>query len=267
MSKNENSKKFFALHDENYKKKLSILDPNRMGIVITCPRCNTLSWLKLPENRTGWDDEILLACPSACGYGGFVDTFKPKATKRDDAGDFDIDTICKKYKTSYAFNGYVHRCPVCYIENPREILEFIVCKAEKAIKENHSRDELIQLLSNIVSAFDGVMRRCYEIHMANKNIVNYKTPSFQNITSVKDKLADLIRIESTVDDWHKFVKVFQKRHLFVHSLGVVDQKYIDKTGDTTVSVGKQVSLNSEEVLFLAKNTLKIVVVFFAHHLS
>jgi len=267
MSSSENSRKFFALQDENYKKKLASLDPERSGIVITCPQCNALSWLKLSESRSDWDDQIYLACPSACGYGGFVETFQPKAIKREEAGNFDIDTICSRYKTPYAFNGYVHRCPFCYIENPREILFSFVEKAEIAHKENHSREKLIQLTNDIVSAFDGVMKRCFQIHMSNKKITTYKTPSFQNIIAVKDDIAHLIKIDKVVDDWRMFIKIFQKRHLFVHSLGVVDQKYIDKTGDTTVIIGKQVPLNSEEVLFLARNALKIVMTFFGHHLS
>ncbi|HIH4317893.1 TPA: hypothetical protein ACYSBI_001832 [Morganella morganii] len=253
--------------DENYKEKLSILDPNRIGISIKCPECSALSWLKLPETRTGFDSEIFLACPSACGYGGLINTFSPVACKRDDAGDYDVDTICKQYKTPYAFNGYVHRCPVCYIENPRDVMKSMVNKVETAVKDNQSRDKLIQLLSDVVSTFDGVMRRCYEIHMVNENIKNYKNLSFQNITLVKDSIAHLIQIDMIVDDWDMFVRIFQKRHLFIHSLGVVDQKYIDKTGDTTVPIGKQISLSSEEVLFLAKNTSKIVMMFFGLHLS
>ncbi|ELJ4027490.1 hypothetical protein QQW46_001191 [Escherichia coli] len=267
MSTIENRKKTLPLHDESYKKKLSSLDPNRIGLVINCPKCNTLSWLKLPENQMGWDDQIILACPSACGYGGLIDTFKPTATKRVNAGDFDIDTICRKYKTPYAFNGYVNRCPVCYIENPREILMSFVEKAEIAHIKNHPREKLIQLTNDIVSAFDGVMKRCFQIHMSNGQITGYKTPSFQNIIAVNDDITHLIKLDKVVDDWRMFIKIFQKRHLFVHSLGVVDQKYIDKTGDASVTIGKQVPLNSQEVLFLAQNTSKIVMTFFGQHLS
>ena len=267
MSENEAYKKLHASHEKNYKKKLTQLDPNRTGLVITCPKCQDLSWLMLPECKTGWNDEIYLACPSACGYDGLIDTFRPIAKLRDDAGSFDIDTICKTYKTPYAFNGYIHRCPICFIENPREVMRDMVSKAEVAVIQNYSREQLKQLLSDIVSAFDGVMKRCYEIHMHNKNIFEFKTPSFQNVSGWKDKMADLIVVEDVVDDLNEFTRIFQKRHLFAHSLGVVDQKYIDKTGDTTVQVGKQVPLNSEEVLFLAKNTLNIVVHFFGYHLS
>ncbi|MVY05842.1 hypothetical protein GQF59_33705, partial [Escherichia coli] len=112
----------------------------------------------------------------------------------------------------------------------------MVSKAEVAVIENHSREQLKQLLSDIVSAFDGVMKRCYEIHMHNKNIFEFKIPSFQNLIGWKDKMADLIVVEDVVDDLSEFTRIFQKRHLFAHSLGVVDQKYIDKTGDTTVQV-------------------------------
>ena len=42
-------------------------------------------------------------------------------------------------------------------------------------------------------------------------------------------------------------KMFQKRHVLVHNDGVVDQKYIDRTGDTEFRVGQRIAVHSHEV--------------------
>jgi hypothetical protein len=34
--------------------------------------------------------------------------------------------------------------------------------------------------------------------------------------------------------------MFQRRHLIEHNNGIVDQRYIDKSGDTTYSVGRRI---------------------------
>jgi len=55
-------------------------------------------------------------------------------------------------------------------------------------------------------------------------------------------------MEGVKDDERAFVdRMFNRRHLFVHAGGKVDQEYIDKTGDTWVRLNEVVKVDSKEV--------------------
>ena len=56
----------------------------------------------------------------------------------------------------------------------------------------------------------------------------------------------------TTEEWQAAVMAFQKRHLVAHNLGVVDQKYLDKTGDTSAVVGRKIGIDIDEVKGLAR---------------
>lgn len=43
---------------------------------------------------------------------------------------------------------------------------------------------------------------------------------------------------------------FQRRHIIEHNTGIVDQQYIDKTGDTDYSVGQRIVVKTSEALEL-----------------
>ncbi len=49
------------------------------------------------------------------------------------------------------------------------------------------------------------------------------------------------------DEWRLLVQGFQKRHLIAHRMGVVDQAYINATGDLRAVVGRKVDIDSAEV--------------------
>ena len=38
-----------------------------------------------------------------------------------------------------------------------------------------------------------------------------------------------------------------KRHVLAHRMGVVDQKYIDETGDSAAIVGRKIPITSDQV--------------------
>jgi hypothetical protein len=148
-----------------------------------------------------------------------------------------------------------------------ELLKHVKNKTKGSL----TRKELIDLLGHVVSTFDGVMRRCNSIVRSNYQRMGLdpfpQVHSFQSLVAARNKMIGTWDMSSVVSDWGKVVMVFQKRHLFTHGLGVVDQEYIDKSGDSTSTLGKQVSLGSEEVVFLAEETNKIVHAFFGMFLS
>ena len=72
---------------------------------------------------------------------------------------------------------------------------------------------------------------------------------------------------SAVSDWNQFVLIFQKRHLFAHTLGVADEDYLNKSGDAETPLGKKVKLTKDDVIFFAGEAEKIVQHYFGHFLS
>ena len=80
--------------------------------------------------------------------------------------------------------------------------------------------------------------------------------SFQNLEGAKTTFLDSfgmdLSAEVAPEEWRTAAIGFQKRHLVTHKLGVVDQEYITKTGDTRAVVGRKIGISAEEVRGLAR---------------
>lgn len=58
----------------------------------------------------------------------------------------------------------------------------------------------------------------------------------------------------TPDEFTTFKIYYQKRHLFSHNNGIVDEEYITKTNDTNYKVGERLVINEKD----AKEFTKLV---------
>jgi hypothetical protein len=265
-----------------YKTELDAMDPDRIGMRIRCPTCHAESWVKLSEERYGYR-EITLSCPTACGTWGPAAIFSPTPQAKDTAGHFDIDYTCRGDGAESMSNGALFRCPVCAIENPRRIMRDLTESVLAGVEKSNTTDALADLLSKIVATFDGVMRASNRIAVSNREIINAeiinaepgerqssaitRVNSFQNIAAARNKLLPEWDMAKKVSDWNRFVLLFQKRHLFAHTLGVADEDYLNKSGDTETPLGKKVKLSKDDVIFLAKETEEVVKSYFGNFLS
>lgn len=256
--------------DEDYYSELKSVDPKGEGFKIKCPDCNAVAWVKLPEKRYSLKP-ISIACPAACGAYYQLISFHPYPTSKFDTAHFDLKLKCERDETEFALNGVLFRCPTCGIENPREIMKNLTNRVKLGCADTPSREVLSNFLSEIVATFDGVMRKCNKIAVENSKInggdIHPEVRSFQNISAARNKLVQVFDMSIFVVDWSEYVKIFQKRHLFAHSLGVVDAEYIAKSGDVSSEIGKQVSLSPDEIVYLAQNAEIIVVKYFGYFLS
>jgi len=48
-------------------------------------------------------------------------------------------------------------------------------------------------------------------------------------------------------DLERLRRLFQKRHLLAHSDGIVDQRYVNESGDSTFKVGQRITVSMSEV--------------------
>lgn len=178
----------------------------------------------------------------------------------------ETELVCDSCTLRYAVYGVFAFCPHCGEHNSGQILNKnldLVIKeldlaesvADKDLQEHLRADAM----ENIVSAFDGFGRELCRVHAqraSNPNEVG--TVSFQSLTGADRRLNALfcVRLSALVsaDEWTLAVRVFQKRHLVAHNAGVVDQRYLDATGDGQAIKGRKIHIDPEEV----RSAVKVV---------
>src|SRR5260370_4048633 len=111
---------------------------------------------------------LRLACPKACGYYGVVESFSPLPLMPEQITTFDAENVCSRDGTVTRSFGKFLSCPFCAYENCREIMHELRVAVEGALcGSTTDRNTLADLLSRIVSTFDGVMRVCNSIAVRN----------------------------------------------------------------------------------------------------
>src|SRR5262249_16102001 len=75
--------------------------------------------------------------------------------------------------------------------------------------------------------------------------------TFQSLDTICNNVQDLTGIDLApqlpASDWNDAAVGFEKRHLVAHKMGVVDQAYITKTGDTRHVIGRKISITADEI--------------------
>jgi hypothetical protein len=178
--------------------------------------------------------------------------------------DAQLETIvvCHKCTLRYAIYGVFAFCPDCGTHNSRQILDKnldVVAKqlAWSETVESELAEHLIgDALENAVSAFDGFGRELCRLARAKATApTQAERWSFQNIIAARDRIRQLFGFDfaaaTAPSHWDVIVKGFQKRHLFAHKMGIVDEVYVKATGDATAVVGRKVPLSRKEVADLA----------------
>jgi len=142
-------------------------------------------------------------------------------------------------------------CPDCGVHNSLQILGKNLELAKKELglagsSDKEMADHLVgDALESAVSAFDGFgrdicLRQGVDISFQNLPVARRR---------VEEKLGvDFASVLATAD-WQSVCRAFLKRHLLAHTLGVVDEEYIQRANDPTAAIGRKVHLNEEEVRF------------------
>jgi hypothetical protein len=176
---------------------------------------------------------------------------------------------CSSCTLDYAIYGLFAFCPDCGTHNSKQILEKNlsmvgrqVALADKAEDAAFRRHLLEDALENCVSSLDGFGRETCRVRAARSTAPDKcDRVSFQNLARVAERLNELFGIDLPsaleTDLWKRAHLGFMKRHLVSHRAGVVDQKYIDETQDTTAVVGRLIPLGSGEIIQLADATMEI----------
>ena len=174
----------------------------------------------------------------------------------------ETEVVCSNCTLRYSIYGVFAFCPDCGQHNSLQILDKNLEMIRKILElatgaEKTLAERLIEnALEDCVSAFDGFGRELCRVH-ANRarNPTRAKKMNFQNLEGARTAYLDLFGIDLsarvTSEEWRAAVRAFQKRHLVAHKLGVVDQDYVARSGDTHAVVGRKIGISADEVKELA----------------
>lgn len=180
----------------------------------------------------------------------------------------ETDVVCDLCTLRYAIYGVFAYCPDCARHNSRQILEKNLELASKQLElaktvETELSTHLVaDALENVVAAFDGFGRETCRVSASKAtDPVKARELSFQNLAGARKWVADLFALDvaAAVDsaDWELASRCFQKRHLLAHSMGVVDEAYLKKTGDPRAVLGRKVVIEPAEVSRLIECVAKL----------
>lgn len=153
-------------------------------------------------------------------------------------------------------------CPNCGLHNAREIFnekidsfENRFLEAFENLADRHEREEEWEKLLRCVSEFESLANEL------NKFLLSYPmTPSRRKDLS-QLSYQKILNADKCIFNWFGFNilglissddrdflnKMFNRRHLFTHKGGRVDQEYIENTNDSTVKINQTIRLRSNEI--------------------
>lgn len=170
----------------------------------------------------------------------------------------ETEVVCEKCTLHYMIYGVFGFCPDCGVHNSPQILKKNLELIEKALVFAEAQEPALtqmlvaNALEDCVSAIDGFGREtCRVFAQKATDVVKATTISFQNIDRARQRVSDLFGLDFAqgidTQQWALIHRCFQKRHLLAHKMGVVDQAYIDETGDGAAVAGRKIQIQTTEV--------------------
>lgn len=172
--------------------------------------------------------------------------------------DLEQVVVCDHCTLRYAIYGAFGYCPDCAIHNSLQILNANLDIAEKMLALADAAEQVVapKLVENAledgVSAMDGFGREvCRVFAPKASDRAKAEAISFQNLAGAHNQVQQLFSVDiaSTLkpQDWTSLLRSFQKRHLLAHRMGVIDQQYLDRTGEPQSLLGRRVTIHRDEV--------------------
>lgn len=166
--------------------------------------------------------------------------------------------VCDHCTLRYAIYGVFAFCPDCGRHNSHQMLDKNLEVVTKKIDWAAAADtELAKslhedALANVVAAFDGFGREVCRVHARTAHDpAKANNISFQNLEGSRKRVQSLFDFDLAhrldANDWQFAHRCFQKRHLFAHTMGVIDEEYVAKTTDPHAVVGRRITVTGEEV--------------------
>lgn len=191
--------------------------------------------------------------------------------------EWETDITCEKCGTRYSVIGSAYFCPCCGHNSAASAFNESTDSIEKMLKslpemkqlltESYGRDKaetmcrglLESSLGDIVSSFQKFASCHYdkltgEISRVNDfQIVEKGSQLFKDATGkgYEEWLSD--------KELHDMNMFFQRRHLIEHNNGMVDQKYVDKSGDNSYVIGQRLVVKESDAYALLAIIKKLAI--------
>lgn len=176
----------------------------------------------------------------------------------------ETDVVCARCTLQYSVFGLFAYCPDCGVHNSLQVLEGNLVLIEKQLdlastieSQELSRHLIEDALENCVSAFDGFARETCRVRAERSTESKRATTlSFQNLEGACSALKTLFSVDlaSVVDpqQWDQAKRGFSKRNLLAHRSGIIDERYVQTSGDSSAVVGRRVVITAKEVTAVAE---------------
>lgn len=205
-----------------------------------------------------------------------VEPHSPLPLHRYAEKELETHVVCDRCTLRYAIYGVFGYCPDCGTHNNLGILDANLVLVEKMLAladEQDDRTVRAKLVENAledsVSVFDGWGRATVAAFASNASDPDRAAKvRFQNLRRAQERVKALFGYDlaAAVDEaeFNAAHTLFQKRHLVAHKMGVVDQAYIDSTGDDVLPVGRKVRFDGAEVRSVMGSLSQIAAGFLSH---
>lgn len=182
--------------------------------------------------------------------------------------EWETDITCEKCGTRYSVIGSAYFCPCCGHNSAVSAFNESTDSIEKMLKslpemkqlltESYGRDKaetmcrglLESSLGDIVSSFQKFASCHYDKLTGEISRVN----DFQIVEKGSQLFKDAAG--KGYEEWlsdqelHDMNMLFQRRHLIEHNNGMVDQKYVDKSGDHSYVIGQRLVVKENDAYAL-----------------
>lgn len=162
----------------------------------------------------------------------------------------------------YDILGEYGLCPHCGKSNAEDVFNLKMVEFERQFQEvdekltdRHEREVEWEKLTRCVSEFESMANQIRSYMLRFPATPQRKTAlrslTFQNIVKASDCVRDWYgfeMLENVTDVDRRFLNImFNRRHLFIHNAGRVDQEYLNNSGDTSVRLNQVLRVRSKEI--------------------
>ena len=189
--------------------------------------------------------------------------------------EWEVEITCDKCGTRYSVIGSAYFCPCCGYNAVENVFDDSLDTVEKMI---HAKQEMYQTFSrmygnnkahtmcrslmegslgDIVSAFQKFAESRF-ISLSDKKV---RVNDFQIVEKgsslFRDNCGEGYEEWLSDDENREMNLMFQRRHIYEHNNGIVDEKYIQNSGDTVYTIGQRLIVHDSDALHLLEIIRKL----------
>jgi hypothetical protein len=168
---------------------------------------------------------------------------------------------CPNCQARYDILGEYGGCPGCGKRNVEKVIDFKLTRLKTEIEQlgggscevdaEIDWEKLIRCVSEFEAMAKDLRRQLTRLPATPQRKGKLSGLNFQNIIRANQRLKRWYGFEIlkdiSVEDRDFINRMFNKRHVFAHNAGRIDQQYLENTGDTTVTLNQVIRLKKSEM--------------------